>query len=96
MTKPNETLTEYIKLIIESKVREANLSGNRTATWGSEDHIQDLQSRIADAEYWKNKLPRGSEKRAHYRNILMHLKNEMKSARRHAEKTVVISEKEKV
>jgi len=76
-------LKEYIKLLIkESRIREADISGDKKVPWGSDEHISDLQQRVAQVEYWRNKYPRGSEKRAHYRNILAHLKNELKSAQK--------------
>lgn len=78
------SLIEYIKLIIlrEGRMKEAHLSGDRRVPWGCDDHIYDLERRISDAEYWRDKYPRGSEKRARYKGVLDHLKNELKSARR--------------
>ena len=78
------SLIEYIKLTVlnEAKLKEAEISGDRKVPWGCDDHVSDLERRISDTEYWKNKYPRGSEKRSHYRNVLTHLKNELKSARR--------------
>ena len=84
------TLIEYIKLTVlnqsklisEARLREAEISGDRKVPWGSDDHVSDLEKRISDVEYWKNKCPRGSEKRSYYRGVLSHLKNELKSARK--------------
>ena len=77
-------LRELIKLIMldEGRMREADIAGDRRVPWGSDDHIADLEQRCSDAEYWRNKYPRGSAKRSHYQTILSHLKNELKSARR--------------
>lgn len=76
------SLIEYIKLIVlkESKLREAEISGDKRVPWGCDEHVSDLQNRISEAEYWKNKCPRGSEKRAHWRGVINSLKNELKSA----------------
>lgn len=85
MTTP--MLQELIKLIIlqESRIREAEITGDRKVPWGSEDHVSDLEKRCASVEYWRNKYPRGSAKRDHYGTVLKHLKNELKSARKTAQ-----------
>jgi hypothetical protein len=92
-------LRELIKLIVleegRSKLKEAEISGDRKVPWGSEEHISDLEGRCADIEYWKNKLPRGSAKRDHYGNVLKHLRNELKSAKKTAERNQ-LNEKDKV
>lgn len=77
-------LRELIKLIVleEGRIREADITGDRKVPWGSNDHVSDLEQRCIDAEYWRNKYPRGSAKRAHYQTVLTHLKNELKSARK--------------
>jgi len=80
MTK--EVLVEYVKLVLEGEVKQAHLSGGRTADWGSDDHVADLESRCADIVYWRDKYPRGSEKRGHYRNVYNQLKKELQSARK--------------
>lgn len=80
-------LQELIKLIIlqESRIREAEITGDRKVPWGSEDHVSDLENRCANVEYWRNKYPRGSAKRDHYGTVLKHLKNELKSAKKAAQ-----------
>lgn len=78
--RTTEVLREYIELIVETS-RVAQLSGNRTAEWGCDDHVDDLELRVADATYWRDKHPRGSEKRSHYKNVVTHLKRELQSAR---------------
>jgi hypothetical protein len=37
---------------------------------------------MVDARYWRDKYPKGSEKRAHYRGIVSHLTKELQSARK--------------
>lgn len=79
----SEKLIEtYIKLLVERQIKLAHLSGNRVSEWGSEEHIADLESRCADAVYWRDKYPKGSEKRSHYRNIYAQLKKELHSAKK--------------
>ena len=85
-------IEEYINLVVESKVRQANLSHDRMTEWGDDDHISDLETRIADATYWRDKYPKGSERRSHYRNIVGQLKRELSSAKRHKQK---LNEKQK-
>ena len=79
-------IKRFVKLLIERQVRQAHLSRDRQSDWGSDDHIADLEVRIADATYWRDKYPRGSEKRSHYRNVINHLKNELQSAKKTQQK----------
>jgi hypothetical protein len=88
----SKSLREFVELVIERQVRQARLSGDRTAEWGSEEHISDLEARCADAAYWRDAHPRGSEKRGHYKNVLTHLKRELQSAKKRNQ----INEKQKV
>lgn len=80
-------LVEFIQLIFERKVREAQLSGGRSAIWGSDEHISDLENRWMDMCSWRDKYPKGSESRANYARIAHRLKTELKSAKKHAEKS---------
>lgn len=75
-------IDSYVRLFIERQVRQVHLSGDRTSAWGSEDHVADLELRVADAAYWRDKHPKGSEKRGHYRNIYNSLKRELQSAKK--------------
>ena len=75
-------LETYVRLLVEKVAKQVHLSGNRMADVGSEDHIIDLESRCADAAYWRDKYPRGSEKRSHYRNVYSQLKKELQSAKK--------------
>lgn len=81
-----DDLKTYIKLIIEREVKQVYLSGNKTSEWGSDDHIIDLEGRLLDAAYWRDKQPKGSEKRGHYRNIYNFLKRELQSAKKKKQK----------
>ena len=51
-----EALVEYIKLIVESRVREAHLTGGRISKWGSSEHIADLDEQIAEIQKMLNEL----------------------------------------
>ena len=82
----NELLVEFVQLFCERKVREAQLSGDRNAEWGSDEHISDLESRWHDMCSWRDRQPKGSEARANYARIAHKLKSEMKSAKKHAER----------
>lgn len=73
---------EYIDLLVEKRNKRARLTGGKDSDWGSDDHISDLEVRLADAIYWRDSMPRGSEKRGHYRAICNQLKTELHSARR--------------
>lgn len=88
----DEKLIEtYVRLIVEAQTKQAHLSKDRVSDWGSSEHIDDLEARCADAAYWKEKYPRGSERRSHYRNIYTQLKRELQSARKKQQ----INEKQK-
>lgn len=87
-------LSEFVEMIVERSLRKAQLSRDRDADWGSEEHVADLEDRLKDAQYWRDKYPRGSEKRGHYRNVCSHLKRELQSARRRNQQT--LNEKDKI
>lgn len=63
-------------------MREAQLSGNKVSPWGSEEHISDLEARIADMTSWRDRQRKGSEARANYARIVQRLKSELRSAQR--------------
>jgi len=81
-----KALSEYIKLILEKKIREVDLSDDRTSFWGSEEHITDLERRLKDATYWRDKQRKGSEKRAYYRGVVNDIKSQLASAKKTKEK----------
>ena len=86
-------LLEFIELVLERN-RQAQLSGDRSTEWGSDDHVSDLEARCAEMTYWRDKHPRGSERRGHYKNVLGHLKRELQSARKTQARR--LSEKQRV
>jgi hypothetical protein len=87
MSDSEATLLEYVKLLLEKKIREADISDGKKAKWGSKKHITDLQRRLKDAEYWRDKQKKGSEKRAYYKGIVNDIKRQLKNALRDVEKS---------
>jgi hypothetical protein len=81
-----QVLIEYINLVVERRVREADISDGSRVPYGSKKHIKDLEARIANLTMWRNKYKRGSEARANYARIINRLKSELASARRAAAK----------
>jgi len=80
MKDSEKILLEYVALILEKKIREADISDGQKAKWGSRKHISDLKRRLKEAEYWRDKQKKGSEKRAHYRNVVNDIKRQLKAA----------------
>lgn len=80
------TLSEFIELVVERKVREADISDGSRVPHGSAKHIKDLEARITDLARWRDKQRRGSDARANYSRVIQRLKVELSSAKKHAEK----------
>lgn len=77
-----QAIAEYVNLLIEARMREADVSSGARVPWGSEDHITDLENRIRELTKWRDKQRRGTEARANYARMINMLKNELRSARR--------------
>jgi hypothetical protein len=84
MGDPRSTLDEFIELVVERKMREADISDGSRVPHGSTKHIKDLEVRIADLSRWRDKQRRGSEARANYSRLISRLKSELSSAKRAA------------
>ena len=82
MPSPKQTLEEYVELVVEKKVREADISDGSRVKHGSGKHIKDLERRIKELQHFRDKHKRGSEKRAEYSRLIGRLKSELSSARR--------------
>lgn len=82
----NESLVELVSLLVEKKIREADVSDGSKVPVGSTKHIKDLEVRIADLSKWRDKSTRGSETRANYARVVARLKAELRSAKRAVEK----------
>lgn len=81
-----KTLAEFIELVVEAKVREADVSDGSRVPHGSSKHVKDLEARIAGLVTWRDKQKRGSEARANYSRLISRLKGELASAKRAAAK----------
>lgn len=86
MTGETQALSEFIELVVEQKVREADVSDGSRVPHGSSKHIKDLESRIESLLGWRDKQKRGSEARANYSRVIQRLKGELNSAKRAAAK----------
>ena len=86
MGDSKQTLDEFIELVVERKMREADVSDGSRVPHGSSKHVKDLESRISSLVQWRDKQRRGSEARANYSRLISRLKGELSSARRAAEK----------
>jgi hypothetical protein len=79
-------IKEFIDLVIERKIREAEVSDGTKVPHGSSKHIKDLEVRIKDLSRWRDQQRRGSEARATYSRLVSRLKGELASAKRSAAK----------
>ena len=79
-------LTTFVRLVVEHKMREADVSDGTRVKHGSTKHVKDLENRIADLVKWRDKQKRGSEQRANYSRLVQRLKGELASARRASDK----------
>lgn len=76
-----ETLKEFVELVLEKRLREADVTDGK-AEWGSDEHIQDLKFRIEDLIKWRDRQRKGTETRANYARLVSRLRAELKSAER--------------
>lgn len=81
-----ESLVQLINILVEKRVREADVSDGSKVPHGSSKHVKDLESRIKSLTTWKDKEKRGSERRANYTRLIQRLKGELSSARTAAAK----------
>ena len=86
-------LKEYINLVLEGRLREADVTDGKTE-WGSEKHVNDLQNRIDDLTKWRDRQRKGTEARANYARLIARLRAELKSAMRQAAKNNPVVEDE--
>ena len=87
MSSKQQILKEYVGLVVERRMREADISDGSKVPHGSSKHVKDLEARIKSLTMWRDKQRRGSESRANYARVIQRLKGELASARRAAEKT---------
>ena len=86
MDPVQESLRALVELIVEKKVREADVSDGSKVPHGSSKHIKDLESRIESLSTWRDREKKGSDRRANYARIIQRLKGELASAKRSAAK----------
>lgn len=75
-----------MQLLLEKRIREADVSDGSKVKWGSRKHISDLRRRLKEAEYWRDKQKKGSEKRAYYKGVVNDIRRQLKNAIKDAEK----------
>jgi len=75
-------LKTLIKLMVERKIREVQISSGESVPHGDSKHIRDLEIRIAELTKWRDRQHKGSEARANYARLIQRLRSELKSARR--------------
>lgn len=81
-----DLLRSYLSVLLETRLREADVSDGSKVPVGSKKHIEDLGHRIADLVRWRDKEKKGSESRANYTRLINKLRSQLKSAERIAEK----------
>jgi len=96
MVLSNRTLKEFIRLIVESKAKDAHLADGRVVEWGASEHINELVQQIAEIQRRKTRHSRGSAARADYAKVEARLRAELRSAQKHADRrgNEIITEKE--
>jgi len=82
MPSPKTPLEELVDLVVERRVREADISDGSRVKHGSHKHIKDLEARIEHLMMFRDKQKRGSEARANYSRLIGRLKSELASAKR--------------
>lgn len=92
-----QLIKEFVsQVLIEKRVREADISDGSRVPHGSAKHIKDLKLRIADLERWRARQKRGSESRANYSRLISKLKGELASAVKVAKKAAAKKSSTKV
>jgi hypothetical protein len=80
--RDDELIKELIGLMMEARIREADLTDGSKTTFGSTRHIKDLETRIEDLVKWRDRQRKGTEARANYSRLIGRLRNELASAKR--------------
>lgn len=80
----NLELKEFVRLVVEARLREVQVSDGSTVPHGSKKHISDLEMRIADLKRWRDAQRKGTEARANYSRLIGRLQSELRSAQRAA------------
>ncbi len=77
-----DLLRGVIKEMVEARMRETDITDGSRVPFGSQEHVTDLEMRIADLERWRDRQRRGSEARANYARLIGRLRAELRSANR--------------
>lgn len=67
-------------------MREADISDGSRVAYGSDEHTNDLERRLSEMEGWRDKQRKGSSSRADYARVVHRIKQELRSARRAADR----------
>jgi hypothetical protein len=86
MRTDRNLLKDYIRALVETRLRETDISDGSRVPFGSKKHVSDLELRIADLERWRDRQRRGSEARANYARLISRLRSELRSAGRYSER----------
>lgn len=86
----NNGLKEYISLVIETRLREVDITDGK-ASLGSDEHVTDVQNRIESLLKWRDRQRKGTEARANYSRLITRLRAELKSALRSAYKNKLVT-----
>lgn len=79
-------IVEFVQLVVEGRLRETQLTDGTTVEWGSERHLAELERQLAEIQHKVQSSPRGSSRRADFKRAGSRIREELKSARRHAER----------
>lgn len=83
MTKEQkELLSAFVRCIVEAKLREVDLDDGKKSKFGSDEHIKDLETRIASLVLWRDRQKKGTEARANYARLVTRLRSELLSAKK--------------
>ncbi len=85
----NTELRNLVRTIIETRIRETDITDGTRVSFGSPEHVTDLEMRISDLERWRDRQRRGSEARANYARLIGALKRELRAAVRVSEPKLV-------
>lgn len=77
------------EVLDEARLRESevSLSDGTSVRYASREHIQDLERRLKELLFWRDKHKRGSDARGNYARVINRVRGDLTSAKRHAERS---------
>jgi len=87
-----KTLKNYIKLTIKESRRQLReqdniiLSNGKTTSWGTQEHLDDLENSLLSLKRMRDAQRRGTASRMAYSQAVKSLQGQLSSATRHFEK----------